>query len=341
MVSFDDIRGQAKAIRWLESAYLADRLPHGLVFAGPEGVGKGTTARALAGVFLCEKPTGARACGACPSCKVFEAGNHPDFHAVYRQLIRLEKKDVVAKDMSIEVVRNHLVQPANLKSAMNRGKVFVVRETDRMTTAAQNGLLKTLEEPAGRTLIILLTDQPNALLPTIRSRCQIVPFATLDEAVVVEELVRRGRSKSEAQEAARLSEGSLGLALRWLEDGVVANGVELENRLGAMLEGRSWPDLAEWFKKAVEGYAAKQLERDPLGSKEQANREGYGLYLRLATRLLRARLADEEDPEALEALCNGIDAAAQAENFLDANVNIGLIFQQLGVRLERLYARGA
>ena len=341
MITFDDILGQSKAIEWLEAAYLGDRLPHGLVFAGPEGVGKGTTAKALAGLFLCEKPKKARPCGACASCKVFDAGNHPDYHDVYRQLIRLEKKDVVAKDLSIDVVRDHLVAPANLMSSMNHGKVFVVQEADRMNPAAQNALLKTLEEPHSRTLIILLTDQPNALLQTIRSRTQMVPFASLDPQLVVKELVKRGQSKPQAEQAARLSEGSLGLALKWLEEGVVEHGVELEKRLSAMLEGRPWPDLADWFKKVVEEYAAKQIERDPLGSKDSATREGYGLYLRLATRLLRERLSEEQDPEALEALCSGIDAAAQAENFLDANVNISLIFQQLGVRLESLYARSA
>lgn len=341
MVTFDNIFGQAKAIHWIESAYLGDRLPHGLVFAGPEGVGKGTTAKALAGLFLCEKPKKARPCGACPSCKVFDAGNHPDYHEVYRQLIRLEKKDVVAKDLAADVVRDHLIAPANLMSVMNRGKVFVVQEADRMTPSAQNALLKTLEEPAGRSLIILLTDQPNALLQTIRSRTQLVPFASLDGQLVVKELVKRNHPKPRAEQAARLSEGSLGLALKWLDEGVVEHGAELEKRLSAMLEGRPWPDLADWFKKVVEEYASKQIERDPLGSKDQANREGYGLYLRLATRLLRERLSQEQDPESLEALCSGIDAAAQAENFLDANVNVGLIFQQLGVRLESLYSRSA
>lgn len=340
MVTFDDILGQSKAIEWLQAAYLADRLPHGLIFAGPQGVGKATTARALAALFLCEKPPKARACGGCASCKVFEAQTHPDYHEVYRQLARLEK-DVVAKETSIDVVRNYLVQPANLKTSMGRGKVFIVQEADRMTTAAQNALLKTLEEPGGRSIVMLLTDQPNALLPTIRSRCQLVPFASLDEQLVAKELVARGHSREDAQQGARLSEGSLGLALHWLEDGIVANGIELEKRLDALLAGRPWLDLPEWFKKAVETYSTQQIERDPLGSKDQATREGYALYLRLATRLLRQRLGEEQDPDTLEALCAGIDAATQAENFLDANVNIGLIFQQLGVRLESLYSRSA
>src|SRR3954468_18998862 len=108
MSTFDAIFGQTDAIDSLRRAYLADRLPHGLIFAGPAGVGKATTARALAGVFLCERPTDTTPCGACDSCRVFEAGNHPDYHVVYRQLARLEKESVKARDLSIDVVRQFL-----------------------------------------------------------------------------------------------------------------------------------------------------------------------------------------------------------------------------------------
>src|SRR3712207_9357567 len=78
---------------------------------------------------------------------------------------------------------------------MGRGKVFVVEQAELLSAAAQNALLKTLEEPAGRTLIVLLTDQPGALLPTIRSRCQVVPFAALAEELVRREGEGRGAAK--------------------------------------------------------------------------------------------------------------------------------------------------
>src|SRR5579862_7183841 len=77
---FSNIFGQQTAIDWLQQAYLADRLPHGLIFAGPVGVGKATTAAALAQLFLCEKPTDTKPCGKCESCRAFGANTHPDFH---------------------------------------------------------------------------------------------------------------------------------------------------------------------------------------------------------------------------------------------------------------------
>lgn len=339
MLSFDAISGQDRAVADLRRAYLSDHLPHGLIFAGPTGVGKSTTARALATLFLCDKPKDDHPCGKCPACHLMEAGNHPDFHTVYRQLIRLEKKDSKAKDLSIDVIRQYLVGPANLKPQMERGKVFVIEEAERMNAEAQNSMLKTLEEPAGRTLIILLIDQPNALLPTIRSRCQLIRFNPLPTEFVRTELEKRGKSKQDAQDAADFAEGSLGLALQWLEDGVVDRARDLRHRLTAITHGQIMADLPDWFRASGEAYAEKQLERDELASKDQATREGMSLYLRLAAQELRKQLAAADDPSELEPICSAIDATARADEYLEGNVNLALIFQQLAVTLERLFGR--
>jgi hypothetical protein len=230
------------------------------------------------------------------------------------------------------VIRPELVEKAGRKAVMGKGKVFIVEQAESMNAAAQNAMLKTLEEPAGRTLIILLTDQPNSLLPTIRSRCQTVRFAYLDEKRVQKELVRRGVDPELAADAAALSRGSLGVALKWVEDGVIAPARELDGIIDNLFVGRPADDLPGWFKNAAEAYAAKQLERDELSSKDQATREGLTLYLLLAGEHIRRRLG--EDGENLDAACNAIDALVQAETFLDGNVNISLIFQQLTVKLE-------
>src|SRR5579862_5608149 len=167
ITTFDQIFSQDRAIEQLRQAYRSDRLPHGLIFGGPIGVGKATTAAALATLFLCEHPKKDSACGKCQSCVLMSAGNHPDFHGIYKELVRLEFKDRKAIDLSIDVIRPYLIQPAGLKASMGRGKVFVVEQADYMNAAAQNSMLKTLEEPVGRTLIILLCEQPGSMLPTI------------------------------------------------------------------------------------------------------------------------------------------------------------------------------
>ncbi len=337
--SFGDILGQGQAIKTIRQACLADRLPHGLIFAGPVGVGKATVARALARWLLCENPLDGEGCGSCSSCKLLQAGNHPDFHPVYRQQIRdLKSGPQAAKELGIDVVREFLINPANHRSSLGRGKFFLVQEADLMTTAAQNAMLKTLEEPGGRTLIVLLSDQPLSLLPTIRSRCQTVAFALLDEQTIRRQLEARGTASPVAAEIARFADGSLGLALRWLEDGVVAYARELDNRLTELLSGRLGGDLPQWLRAAAEAYAEKQIERDEQASKDQQTREGLILYLRLMARFFRQMLSRTDNPALLEKSCAAIDAVAASERMVEANVNVPLIFQQLAVKLAKLFA---
>jgi DNA polymerase-3 subunit delta' len=340
MTRLDDIFDQQEAVAFISRALRADRLPHGMIFAGPTGVGKATTARALAAVFLCQSllldSDPPRACGRCESCRGMASGNHPDFHLVYRQLIRIEKDESKAIDLPIPVIRQYLVEPANRKAVLNNGKVFVVEEAELMNAAAQNALLKTLEEPYGKTLLLLLTDQPNQLLQTIRSRCQIVRFGGLSRQRVVNELKSRGIDGSTAQDAAEFAEGSLGLALKWIEDGVIPHARRLEMLLKRIFASDR-PDASELqalMQAAAGEYTEKQLDRDKLASKSQATREGLLICLKLATQVLRRELRQTADPEALERLCGAIDAVVRAENYLESNVNVSLVFQQLAVALE-------
>src|SRR5205814_220819 len=143
VMTLQDIFGQQDAVETLIRAYESDRLAHGMIFAGRIGVGKATAARGLASLFLCESPKTNKPCGKCKSCVLMEAldekngmTNHPDFHIVYRQLIRLEKQTSKARDIAIDVIRDYVVSPAGRKPVMGRGKVFVIEEADLMNPAA-------------------------------------------------------------------------------------------------------------------------------------------------------------------------------------------------------------
>jgi len=339
MITLDAILAQKQAIDAITRAHLAGRLSHGLIFAGPVGVGKGTTARAMANLLLCDKPQRLAPCGACPACIAVEANAHPDYHIITKEHIRLYDKDGKSKgtELSVKVVRVELVEAAGHTSVMGRGKVFVIEQAELMNTEAQNAVLKTLEEPAQGTLIVLLTDQPDSLLETIRSRCQLVRFAPLPADVIDHELAQRGIQPDVAADAAKLAEGSLGMALKWIEDGVVEPAKALMNQLDAIVVGGTTEALPNWFQKQADAYGDKQVHRDALASKSQATSEGLGLYLHLTAgyfhRLLVAGGSDADYQRA----CSVIELIDQTSADLDANVNVGLLLQRLALKLEGLY----
>ncbi|MGC4032262.1 MAG: AAA family ATPase [Tepidisphaeraceae bacterium] len=324
---------QTEAIGQIETALAAGRLPHGVIFAGPPGVGKFTTAKALAKKFLCDNGNDAYAMG------LIDAGTHPDYHVITKELVRLTSKTSKATTLSIDVIRDHLVAPAMKKTVTGTGKVFIVEEADLMQAPAQNSLLKTLEEPAGRTLIVLLTPKPEDLLQTIRSRAQVFRFAALPDRTVFTQLKLRGIDPKTAEQATRIADGSLGLALKWTADGVVDRSRDLFAHLDGLIASRPTADLAEWLKAAADAYAEKQLERDDLASKDNATRDGIAVYLRLAARHFRQSLRATDDGDTLEKLCQGIDAVARCEQYLEGNVNIALALQQFGAGLETLFVR--
>jgi len=336
MPSFKDILGQQAAIEQLQKAWRLGRLPHGLIFAGPAGVGKGLTAEGVAKLFLCHHPGEADPCEQCDSCRLFPAGTHPDFHRVYRQLIR-QYKDSKARDLAIDVIREELIRPACMKPALGHGKAFVVEEAELMNRDAANALLKTLEEPQGRTLIILLTDQPLSLISTIRSRCQTITFAPLPSALVQSQLELRGISTQVAAEAAALSEGSLGNALRWAQAGIVERTRELRDRLGGFVQGKvAFSDFRKWFEAAAAEYAKAELEKDPDGSEDQARRRGASLYLLLAANVLRNRLRLVPDTPRRLAACNAIEEIIKTERYLDSNVSMQVSLDGLLAGLEKM-----
>jgi DNA polymerase-3 subunit delta' len=335
MVSLKDIYGQDAAVADLRAAFKADRLPHGLIFAGASGVGKRTTAEALGRLFLCEKPQGGEGCGKCQSCLAMGAGGHPDFHFITKEMARLHDKSGTSKatQIAIQVIRQELTAPAGRKPGLGRGKVFVIEEAELMTAAAQNALLKTLEEPLGRTLIILLTRSTAELLATVRSRCQTIRFAPLDEKWIVRQLGERGIDSKTAKLAAEMSDGSIGAALRWIEDAALEPAEAIATRVEAVLAGKGAEDLPELLKKSADVLAQKRLDRDPLASKDAATRDGLAVYLSVVSRRLRRDLAEKHPASRLEKTCRYIDAVALAEKYLDANVNVSLVLEQLGLSL--------
>jgi DNA polymerase-3 subunit delta' len=138
------------------------RLPHALLLAGPAGVGKRRFANALANYLLCLEPTAAGACGACRACKLVAAETHPDMVWI--------APEETSRAVKIDQIRA-LTDFVGKTAQMGGKKIAVIEPAEAMNTNAANALLKNLEEPAGDTHLILVSDAPGRLLPTIRSRC--------------------------------------------------------------------------------------------------------------------------------------------------------------------------
>jgi DNA polymerase-3 subunit delta' len=221
-MSLKEIFCQDKAIAILQRALAVDKVPHAYIFAGPEGVGRSKTAGEWAKLLLCENPAidndFADSCGLCRSCQLFEAGSHPDFNHVYKELIQFTKEGKDRKtpvDLPINVIREFLIEKLSTRPTLSKRKVFVVSEAERLNAPSQSALLKSLEEPPEYCCIILLCTRMEKLLPTTKSRCQIVRFAPVAEDRIIEKLTEMGLDEKAAQYFARLAQGSLGRACRW------------------------------------------------------------------------------------------------------------------------------
>ena len=143
------------------------RMPHALLCRGPAGIAKTPFATALAQLLLCHAGDREIACGQCRSCIQFQAGLHPDYRLVKPE----DGKKVISVDQVREVIA-WLIQTSHYQGP----KVMLMPGAERLHPAAANALLKTLEEPPGDALLILVSDRPGSLLATLRSRCQGLSF---------------------------------------------------------------------------------------------------------------------------------------------------------------------
>jgi DNA polymerase-3 subunit delta' len=200
---FRDILGQERVISHLKTAMAKGRLSHAYLFVGPQGVGKASVARALAAALNCAQPRAdGDACGECPSCRRLQAGTHPDFLVISPP----ESKAQIGIGQIRELRRLTEYPP------WGAWRVAVIKPAEALTAqndAAANALLKTLEEPPDRHVLVLTALGEADLLPTVVSRCHKLAFAPLPAPLVAQELVkRRGLPPARAALLAALSGGS-------------------------------------------------------------------------------------------------------------------------------------
>jgi DNA polymerase III subunit delta' len=168
----------------------SERLAHALLITGTVGSGTAEFSREIAAYMLCQSP-GENACGSCKACQLFDAGSHPD--------LRLLEPEGAAKSIRVDQIRSltgFIAQTPQIGS----WKLVIIEMADRMNQNAANALLKMLEEPAGNSLILLATERPQMLLPTVRSRCSQIRIKTPSVNQSVTYLVGQGMSQEQAEQ---------------------------------------------------------------------------------------------------------------------------------------------
>ena len=212
-MSFEDIKGQDSALGVLRESLRKGRIFSNYLFTGPDGVGKAFAAKNFAKAINCRDRNSGNACSACLSCKKVDSGCHPD--------IAFVKPNGASSSIGIDEIRS-VTGRASLKPYESKKKVFVIDDAHSMNAASSNAFLKTLEEPPGDTVFILISPSEKAMLPTIVSRCHIVKFSAAPAKLVERILLDRfGISEDEAGLLGNFSSGRIGEAIRMKERNII------------------------------------------------------------------------------------------------------------------------
>jgi DNA polymerase-3 subunit delta' len=316
------------------------RLSQSYLFVGPDGVGKQQFARRLAQSLLCREPGAVlEACGECTGCRPFLAGNHPDFLFVGRPEGKRELQIDLIAGSKERRGQEGLCHDLSLRPTAASRKIAIVNDADTMNDESANAFLKTLEEPPERAMLLLIASNLDAVMPTIRSRCQLVRFSPLSIDDVQELLIEHDlvQSPEEARFTANLSEGSLTIArqllqpeLRGLRSTLYAalaqdgfSGLSLSKSLQEVIDKMSadTPEQrvnANWLIRfTVEFYrsALRSLSRGNGGAKGEAQ------LIPEATEWASSISARPEPIEVIEA---SIERAIAAATHIDQNVPVAL-----------------
>ena len=305
-VPMSAVLGQDRAVSVLQRALKAGKLHHAWLVGGPQGVGKFTLALSFASVIL--DPTSAVGLDGqvapeegSQTQQLLAAGTHPDLHVIVKELARFHPDADVRNrkltNIPTLVIEEFLIGQAERSAVTTRhgmaGKVFIIDEAELLDAAAQNRLLKTLEEPPPGTVLILVTSQEERLLPTIRSRCQRVTLGPLDHESMMKwaRLELADVASGERDWLIEFAEGAPGVAAAAREAGLFEWHKTLSPLLAEAVKGKHAMEFAAAGAELIEKYAASWVEEHPNASKESANRAGARWLLRILGGRLRSGLA--------------------------------------------------
>jgi DNA polymerase III delta' subunit len=246
-MGFDSVLGNSRVKRILRLALQRKRLPNSLLFYGTEGVGKRRLAVIVAQAVNCERLRD-EACGECPSCLAIRDGRFPDVQVI-------EPSGQVVKIEHLREVR----QAAYMRPMIGRKRVFIISEADKMKEDSSNTMLKILEEPPSFSHLILVTDNPHLILPTIRSRCQTFQFVPVGREEIARALRDKGFPEDQAAILSLYVGGNLEKALELNWDEVQEGRRDAWNLFLSIIK----PEKPSLFMSRY-GFAQRNVIRDDL-----------------------------------------------------------------------------
>ncbi|WML29501.1 DNA polymerase III subunit delta' [Neobacillus sp. OS1-32] len=318
---------QPVVLRMIRNSLIKQRVAHAYLFEGLRGTGKKDIGLLLTKALFCESLIdGYKPCETCHNCRRINSGNHPDVHLVEPDGLSIK----------VEQIRN-LQAEFSKKGVESAKKVYLIVHADKMSISASNSLLKFLEEPSTQTVAFLLTEQPQRMLPTIVSRCQILTFQPLSPNVMVKQLIENGVQPGKAPLLAQLT-NNLEEALELNVDEWFAQAQKIVVKLYEVLKKGPLEAMvmlqSDWFQHFKE--------------KEQIHR-GLDLLLLIFKDLLYIQLDKEEqivfkgESERLkqfalttsrQRLTDTMSAILEAKRKLDANMNPQLMMEQLVLKIQ-------
>lgn len=290
-MNWSSIRSHSDQMQMLHRSLERGRLAHAYLFAGPPGIGKSLFAHVFAKALLCLRNDGSHLgiCDECSSCRQFDGESHPDFFYVCKP--EDKKETPVEKFIGIpeKRPRDGLIYNLSLKPMTSSRRVAVIDDANLMNDEGANAMLKTLEEPPPHSLLILIAENLDAILPTIRSRCQLLRFAALSNRDVEELLIEHEfvSAPEQAAEVAAMSEGSLQTAAQLLKPELR----RLRDELGRFLASADMNPIAA-SKTVLEGI-------DASGSESSENRLNVRWLIRFAQEFYRQATLLITNPESL------------------------------------------
>lgn len=324
MLSFEDFKGQSAHVAQLERDFCAGTYVHAYLLSGPKGTGKKSVAKLCAMAALCRGES--KPCGICGPCRRILSASHPDVHEV----VPAKGKQTLGVDVMREAI-----EEVGVKSFEDGAKLMIFPQAEKMTPAAQNCLLKTLEEPPQGTVFFLITEQPGSLLPTIVSRCRVLRFHPLTQQETEHRLLALGQSPREAKEKARMAEGCVGRALE-IDDSQMSLRMKLTQDVfsvrraadalavvNAYKSDKEWQEaIMDTLESAVRDILMAQAGKMPLEDAGYAREaEGYARAVPLSGGLLLS------------------ERVMQAKKMLGSNVAFVSAFESILLTISEEYAK--